>query len=72
MKDKSITPLPKIAQPAELLMRLDAKRRAAIDLLKTHAGTKRKKKWVGIAEPVKRKRLRSKPTIKFQRKVNER
>ena len=65
-----IHPLPKFVPPAELQIQLAEKRKAALAILRTHDGKKRKRKWLGIPAPAKRKR--NKPAIPFERKVNER
>lgn len=62
--------LPKLEAAAELQIRLEDKRKAALAILETHDGKNKKRKWVGIPVPSKRKR--DKPTIQFERKVNER
>ena len=68
IKRISCDPLPKFDPPAELTIRLEEKRKAAVAILRTHDGKKRK--WLGIPAPAKRKR--NKPAIPFERKVNER
>ena len=72
MKPKNFDPLPKFDPPPELQIRIGEKRKAAMAILRTHDGTKGKKRWLGIPVTPRTRRVKDNPAVPFERRVNER